>query len=260
MKISRRSSDEFAIQNVLDGSSLLVLVSIEMLRYLIFTIIVLSTVDSHRSLRGEYIRSQARASALHRIHGAVRTRPAIAVTSADQLSDTVTDLFFPPLPGQSNNDFHPQLRRLPADNETLYYYSWHIHMYFFHENVNVTARALAIRKEFMSYFNIETCLGNCFMGAIFDNCTRMCVWDPVLGVDGPHPYGQWGVYLPNELLDGYTGMDVSQSWRIRSLVPSEYGRDGWRSRSRSTSDVDQRDSSTRLGFPTLVTMQMVRMQ
>jgi hypothetical protein len=26
----------------------------------------------------------------------------------------------------------------------------------------------------------------------------MCVWDPYYGVDGPHPYGQWGVYLPNE--------------------------------------------------------------
>ncbi len=26
----------------------------------------------------------------------------------------------------------------------------------------------------------------------------MCVWDPVYGVDGPHPYGQWGVYMPNE--------------------------------------------------------------
>ncbi len=26
----------------------------------------------------------------------------------------------------------------------------------------------------------------------------MCVWEPVYGVDGPHPYGQWGVYIPNE--------------------------------------------------------------
>lgn len=26
----------------------------------------------------------------------------------------------------------------------------------------------------------------------------MCVWEPVYGVDGPHPYGQWGVYMPNE--------------------------------------------------------------
>ncbi len=26
------------------------------------------------------------------------------------------------------------------------------------------------------------------------------MWDPVYGVDGPHPYGQWGVYLPNEYL------------------------------------------------------------
>lgn len=24
------------------------------------------------------------------------------------------------------------------------------------------------------------------------------MWDPVYGVDGPHPYGQWGVYMPNE--------------------------------------------------------------
>lgn len=24
------------------------------------------------------------------------------------------------------------------------------------------------------------------------------MWEPVYGVDGPHPYGQWGVYMPNE--------------------------------------------------------------
>ena len=155
--------------------------------------------------------------------------------------DTVTDLFFPPLPGQSNNDFHPQLRRLPADNDTLYYYSWHIHMYFFHENVNVTARALTIRKEFMSYFNIETCVGNCFMGAIFDNCTRMCVWDPVLGVDGPHPYGQWGVYLPNELLMDTLAWMSANHGEFEVLFHPNTGRDGWRSRS----EIDERCGSER---------------
>ncbi len=24
------------------------------------------------------------------------------------------------------------------------------------------------------------------------------MWDPVYGVDGPHPCRQWGVYIPNE--------------------------------------------------------------
>jgi hypothetical protein len=29
------------------------------------------------------------------------------------------------------------------------------------------------------------------MGGRFDNCTdqNICVWEPVFGVDGPHPYG-----------------------------------------------------------------------
>ena len=39
------------------------------------------------------------------------------------------------------------------------------------------------------------------MGGPFDTCDQgMCVWDPYYSVDGPHPYGQWGVYLPNELV------------------------------------------------------------
>mmetsp|Transcript_22853 Transcript_22853/g.33381 ORF Transcript_22853/g.33381 Transcript_22853/m.33381 type:complete len:235 (+) Transcript_22853:67-771(+) len=117
-------------------------------------------------------------------------------------TDTASkDLFFPPLPGQTPVDYHPQLRKPMSEDEPLTYYSWHIHVYFFHEDENVTARSLALRDEFISTFSIETCSDDCFMGGPFDTCTKgMCVWDPFYGVDGPHPYGQWGVYLPNELL------------------------------------------------------------
>lgn len=171
-----------------------------MFRYFGLILLIASAVQSHSLLRTQYIRFKAQASATKQPSDFITTRSVKPVTAEISLSSAHQDLFFPPLPEQTEVDFHPQLRRLPADNETLYYYSWHIHVYFFHENLNVTTRALALREKFMSYFNIDTCLGNCFMGGIFDNCTRMCVWDPVLGVDGPHPYGQWGVYLPNELL------------------------------------------------------------
>ncbi|CAF1234827.1 unnamed protein product [Rotaria sp. Silwood1] len=160
---------------------------------------MLAMVHCHSSLQDAYIRAKARSTINDRRPDLVNTRSAIPI-KASQPVPVNPDLFFPPLPGQSNNDFHPQLRRLPLAHEPLYYYSWHIHSYFFHENKNVTARALGIREQFMNYFSIKKCEGNCFMGGIFDNCTGMCVWDPVMGVDGPHPYGQWGVYLPNELL------------------------------------------------------------
>lgn len=170
-----------------------------MVHRLVLVFCLISLAFGH-SLRNEYIRFKAQPSAINNPVELIKTRRAVPIKSGEKSAATNPDLFFPPLPGQSNNDFHPQLRQIPSDNDTLYYYSWHIHVYFFHENANVTARALALRQEFMKYFDIEKCLGNCFMGAIFDNCTRMCVWDPVMGVDGPHPYGQWGVYLPNELL------------------------------------------------------------
>jgi hypothetical protein len=60
--------------------------------------------------------------------------------------------FFPPHVGQSPNDFHPVLRKPLADDEPMTYYSWHIHVYFFHEDQNVTDRSLALRDEFMSTF------------------------------------------------------------------------------------------------------------
>jgi aromatic ring-cleaving dioxygenase len=171
-----------------------------MLHRLALLFVILSMVHSHSLLRNEYIRFKSQSSVINSPVEQPKTRRVVPIKAGEKSPAMNPDLFFPPLPGQSNNDFHPQLRREPTENETLYYYSWHIHTYFFHENVNVTKRALALRQEFMKYFNIEKCIGDCFMGAIFDNCTRMCVWDPVMGVDGPHPYGQWGVYLPNESL------------------------------------------------------------
>lgn len=136
----------------------------------------------------------------HRRHH--KDSPKISQVSVfDEQSDKdVSDLFFPPLPGQSHVDFHPQLRVMPAEGDPLTYYSWHIHTYFFHENINSTKRTLELRTKFIDAFDVKNCTGGCFMGGIFDNCTGICVWDPVYGVDGPHPYGQWGVYLPNELL------------------------------------------------------------
>merc|ERR1711934_402518 len=109
--------------------------------------------------------------------------------------------FLPPLEGMTVTDFHPQLAVLPGPSDPIVYYSWHIHMYFFQENKNVTTRCLNIRNAFMKRFNVPLCTGNCFMGGPFDNCTQgICVWEPFFGVDGPHPYGQWGVFLPNNNL------------------------------------------------------------
>jgi aromatic ring-cleaving dioxygenase len=110
-------------------------------------------------------------------------------------------LFVPPMAGQSGADYHPQLKSLTSDNTSIVYYSWHVHVYFFHEDVNVTQRTLALRDQFIKQFSLATCDDSCFMGGPFDTCTQgMCVWDPYYGVDGPHPYGQWGVYMPNEYL------------------------------------------------------------
>jgi len=121
------------------------------------------------------------------------------LSAADRAA--LKDLFFPPRPDQTPNDYHPQLKRLPGDGEDIVYYSWHIHTYFFHEDQNVTDAALALRSAFMSTFSIGLCDDECFMGGPWDTCnTGMCVWEPFYGVDGPHPYGQWGVYLPNYLL------------------------------------------------------------
>jgi aromatic ring-cleaving dioxygenase len=115
--------------------------------------------------------------------------------------DKMESPFFPPHAGQSPNDYHPQLRKPLRADEPMTYYSWHLHLYFFHEDKNVTDRALAVRDEFMSTFHLQDCVDDCFMGGPFDTCnTGSCTWDPVYGVDGPHPYGQWGVYITNEML------------------------------------------------------------
>jgi aromatic ring-cleaving dioxygenase len=134
----------------------------------------------------------------HQMH----TREVYAVEELNVPEGFLADLFFPPLPGQSPIDFHPQLKKVPGPRDPLIYYSWHIHSYFFGggENPNSTARAMKFRTSFMTAFNVSLCPESCFMGGIFDKCDGMCVWDPVMGVDGPHVVPQWGVFLPNELL------------------------------------------------------------
>jgi aromatic ring-cleaving dioxygenase len=146
-------------------------------------------------------------------------------------------LFFPPLPGQSSVDYHPQLRNL-ASNDSIVYYSWHVHVYFFHEDKNVTERTLALRDQFITKFGLAQCNDSCFMGGPFDTCNQGLVFHCSLfvylilylilhrnvrlgtllwrGWTSPFRYylsslsctyvvtilnfpsGQWGVYLPNE--------------------------------------------------------------
>ena len=98
-----------------------------------------------------------------------RVRDIIIAASDDKLSRS-KDLFVSPHVGQTPVDYHPQLKALPKDGEPMVYYSWHIHSYFFHEDENVTQRALAIRDQFISKFNVPTCRGDCFMGGPFDTC------------------------------------------------------------------------------------------
>jgi hypothetical protein len=81
-------------------------------------------------------------------------------------------LFFPPVKGQNGRDYHPQLKSLAQNDTQIIYYSWHAHVYFFHEDANVTARTLALRDSFMKRFSLVNCDDNCFMGGPFDSCTQ----------------------------------------------------------------------------------------
>jgi len=173
-----------------------------MLQVLCFSLVASFGWAHMSALNQEYKASGGQAFKEHHWH---------TVKNAEEMTPgKVADLFFPALEGQSSTDFHPVLRVLPGAADPLVYYSWHIHAYFFHENANVTARSMAFRDVFMKTFNVSKCLGDCFMGGPFDTCGPMCMWDPILGVDGPHPYGQWGVYLPNDrLAETVTWMTVN---------------------------------------------------
>lgn len=101
--------------------------------------------------------------------------PALKVKSPSSKDAAARDksLFFPPLPGQSSSDYHPQLRAASPSNDTeIIFYSWHVHVYFFHEDANVTARTLALRDQFISTFSLATCSDECFMGGPFDTCNQ----------------------------------------------------------------------------------------
>ncbi len=99
------------------------------------------------------------------------THSVSAISSNDQ---AVRDksLFYPPLPGQTGADYHPQLKSLAENDTQIIYYSWHAHVYFFHEDANVTQRTLALRDQFMKRFSIALCDDSCFMGGPFDTCVQ----------------------------------------------------------------------------------------
>lgn len=96
----------------------------------------------------------------------------VKAPSKAELQNVDKSMFVAPHAGQSTVDYHPQLKVLPFNNRTITYYSWHVHVYFFHEDVNVTARTLALRDEFISHFSLATCDDSCFMGGPFDTCTQ----------------------------------------------------------------------------------------
>ena len=101
--------------------------------------------------------------------------PTLKVKSPSSKDAAARDksLFFPPLPGQTGSDYHPQLRAASPSNDTeIIFYSWHVHVYFFHEDANVTARTLALRDQFISTFSLATCSDECFMGGPFDTCNQ----------------------------------------------------------------------------------------
>jgi aromatic ring-cleaving dioxygenase len=172
---------------------------IQVLAYVSVCLFASAARQEHSPLFEAYKKSAATQKS---VANSIQTTQVISPVGNEQMDARDKSLFFPPLPGQNGVDYHPQLRNLVEDNTTqLMYYSWHIHVYFFHEDKNVTDRTLALRDQFIKRFSLATCDDDCFMGGPFDTCTQgMCVWDPIYGVDGPHPYGQWGVYMPNEYL------------------------------------------------------------
>jgi hypothetical protein len=117
-------------------------------------------------------------SPLYKRYKAAASKTAPVLKNYDVASPASNDhaardrsLFYPPLPGQNSRDYHP-IKKASADNDTIIYYSWHLHVYFFHEDDNVTQRTLALRDNFMKRFSVATCDDDCFMGGPFDTCTQ----------------------------------------------------------------------------------------
>lgn len=121
--------------------------------FLLFAFCLAATVSAHtlhddhdpRELSDLYVEYQQSAKKCE-----LKTR---AIKPAHPKTD-FSNIFFPPLPGQTSVDYHPQLRVLPTEDEPLTYYSWHIHVYFFQEDKNVTGRALSLREAFMKNFRV----------------------------------------------------------------------------------------------------------
>ena len=77
-------------------------------------------------------------------------------------------------------------------------YCFHIHVYFMQGNKASTARALDLRRRFISRFLPENG-APCTHEVTVD---RPCVWEhPNMVPAGPHTYGSWGASLPNSYYD-----------------------------------------------------------
>ena len=96
-------------------------------------------------------------------------------------------------------------------NGNLTYYSYHIHVYFAHKNVQQRNEAITLRNRFLSVFNTSDCHDPCDTW-----CPRICHWNLNLSPVGydwtnllvekhyfivnfrPHTTGSWGIYIPLE--------------------------------------------------------------
>ena len=150
----------------------------QLLLTIVFTWICGSVIGHSTSNSALY--KKYKASAAKKGTFSVPTYGVSSPSSADQAARDKS-LFYPPLPGQSGVDYHPQLKTLAENDTQIVYYSWHAHVYFFHEDENVTQRTLALRDQFMKRFSLAVCDDSCFMGGPFDTCTqgKLCFYSSI---------------------------------------------------------------------------------
>lgn len=114
--------------------------------------------------------------------------------SASQLTGKLVmdpTLFVQPA-GEVGPDYHPVKLGPHMGNETIYY-SYHIHVYWLHNDEQNTA-AWALRDDFIRRFNPIPCKGACGTW-----CPEACYWDMNKGPAGPHPVSSFGLYIPLEI-------------------------------------------------------------
>ena len=90
---------------------------------------------------------------------------------------------------------HLAIAFAPLSSNGVDIYCFHIHVYFMQNNKASVARALELRKRFITAFLPENSKP-CTHEVTVD---RPCVWEHLNMLPaGPHTYGSWGASLPND--------------------------------------------------------------